>query len=90
MNSIYAITTHHDKPSDAAEAWRELNVCAIGFRRYGVLTKGKLEDLSKDAQLFLKIKKGDLILAYAMGNRSPMSVRLKMENPITLGSHCRS
>lgn len=69
MNSIYAITTHHDRPSDAAEAWREVNVCAIGFRRFGVLTKGNPDEFSKDAQLFLKIKKGDLILAYATGNR---------------------
>lgn len=69
MNSIYAITTHHKRPSEAAEAWREVNICAIGFTRAGKLTDAKIEDLPKDAQLFLKIKKGDLILAYAMCNR---------------------
>jgi hypothetical protein len=69
LNSIYAITTHHDRPSEAAEAWRELNVCAIGFTRFGKLTSAKPEELPKDVELFLRIKKGDLILAYAMGNR---------------------
>ena len=69
MNSIYAITTHNDRSADAAEAWRDVNVCAIGFTHYGKLTKEKPEKFPKDAQLFLKIKKGDLILAYARGNR---------------------
>jgi hypothetical protein len=69
MNGIYAITTHHDRPSDAAEAWRECNVCAIGFTRYGNLKKAKQSELPSDVQLFLKIKKDDLVLAYAGGNR---------------------
>jgi hypothetical protein len=69
LNSIYAITTHDDRPDDAAEAWRECNVCAIGWGRYGRLDRVKEEKLPKDAKLFLKIKKGDLILAYSGGNR---------------------
>jgi len=69
MNSIYAITTHHERLDDAAEAWRECNVCAIGFVRYGNFKKAKPEELPSDAKSFLKIRKGDLILAYAAGNR---------------------
>ena len=68
MNKIYAIVTHHERPDDAAEAWRECNVCAIGWARYGNLKKTK-QKLPSDARLFLKIKKGDIILAYAGGNR---------------------
>ena len=69
MNSIWAITTHHERPGDAAEAWRECNVCAIGFVRYRNLKRAKREDLILDSQRFLEIKKGDLVLAYPGGNR---------------------
>jgi hypothetical protein len=69
MNSIYAITTHHERTDDAAEAWRECNVCAIGWSDYGRLDKIDEKKLPADAKLFLKIKKGDLILAYSGGNR---------------------
>ena len=69
MNSIYSITTHRERPSDAAEAWYECQVCAIGWSRYGNLKKSKLASLPKEVQTFLKIKKGDLILAYATENR---------------------
>lgn len=69
MNSIYALTTHHERRDDAAEAWHELNVCAIGFVRFGNLGRAKEEDLPSDVRAFLKIKKGDLVLAYAAGNR---------------------
>jgi hypothetical protein len=54
---------------DAAEAWRECGVCAIGWVRYGNLRKVKQEEMPSEVQQFLKIKKGDLILAYAAGNR---------------------
>jgi hypothetical protein len=66
MNLMYAIVTHHERPDDAAEAWKECNVCAIGWARYGNLKKTK-HDLPSNARLFLKIKKGDVILAYAGG-----------------------
>ena len=69
MNSIYAITTHHERLSDAAEAWLECNVCAIGWSSYGNLKRVNLEELPSDAQQFMKIRKGDLILAYSGGNR---------------------
>ena len=69
MNSIYAITTHHERFDDAAEAWEEQGVCAIGFVDSGNLKKARPEDLPSDARKFLGIKKGDLILAYAAGNR---------------------
>jgi len=68
MNSIYAITTHHERLDDAADAWRELGVCAIGhFGDEERLDKSNF--LYKGGALFLKIKKGDLILAYAGDNR---------------------
>jgi hypothetical protein len=69
MNSIYAIKTHHERPDEAVEAWRECEVCAIGFTRYGNLKKAEQEELPSDAKSFLEIKKGDLILAYPGGNR---------------------
>jgi hypothetical protein len=69
MNSIYAITTHHDRPDDAAEAWRECEVCAIGWTRYGNLRKAKKSELPSNALEFMKIKKDDFILAYSGGNR---------------------
>jgi hypothetical protein len=69
MNAIYAIVTHHERPDDAAEAWRECNVCAIGWVNYGNLKKAKQTLLPSDAREFLKIEKGDMVLAYAGGNR---------------------
>jgi hypothetical protein len=69
MNRIYAIVTHHERPDDAAEAWRECNVCAIGWSDYGNLKKAKQALLPSDAREFLKIEKGDMVLAYAGGNR---------------------
>lgn len=58
MNSIYAITTHHKRKDDAAEAWHECGVCAIGWE------PGE----NKQADLFRDIQKGDFILAYSGGN----------------------
>lgn len=69
LNSIYAITTHHERLSEAAEAWRELNVCAIGWSSLGNLKKVDQGKLPVDAQRFMKLQKGDLILAYAGENR---------------------
>ena len=70
MNSIYAITTHHSRPTDAAEAWHECGVCAIGWyagdHRFD---KAPENDLEPEAKLFLHLKKGDLILAYPGDNR---------------------
>lgn len=58
MNRIYAIVTHHKRPDDAAEAWKDCNVCAIGFTDYGKLNKAKPETLCSNARRFLEIKKG--------------------------------
>jgi bifunctional DNA-binding transcriptional regulator/antitoxin component of YhaV-PrlF toxin-antitoxin module len=69
MNRIYAIVTHDKLPDDAAEAWKELNICAIGWDRYGNLKKAIPENLPSDVRNFLKIRKGDVILAYARANR---------------------
>ena len=69
MNAIYALTTHDERRDEAAEAWHELNVCAIGFVRFGNLRKAEETDLPSNARNFLKMKKGDLVLAYAGGNR---------------------
>lgn len=69
MNRIYAIVTHHERPDDAAEAWKGCGVCAIGWARHGKLTEAKRQTLPLDAHRFLKIQKGDVILAYAGGNR---------------------
>lgn len=69
MNSIFAITTHHERLSDAAVSWQECGVCAIGFVRFGNLKKAKQGSLPSDVSLFLRIKKGDLIIAYAGQNR---------------------
>jgi predicted Mrr-cat superfamily restriction endonuclease len=68
MNSIYVITTHHEKPNEAAEAWKKIGICAIGWARYGNLKKPKYE-LTGDAKIFLEIEKGDLVLAYATKNK---------------------
>jgi len=69
MNKIYAIVTHHERPDAAAEAWKECSVCAIGFHSDKKLTKVKDTDLAADARIFLKIGRGDIILAYTWGNR---------------------
>jgi len=59
MNSVFAITTHHENPLDAAEAWRECNVCAIGH----------FEEENPNRIAFDGINQGDLILAYSCHNR---------------------
>jgi hypothetical protein len=59
IHSVYAITTHHKNPPDAAEAWRECNVCAIG----------DFEEDSLTYSTFDGINQGDLILAYSCHNR---------------------
>jgi len=69
MNAIYAIVTHHERPDEAADAWKDCGVCAIGWARYGNLKKTNQDALPSDVRSFLEIKKGDLILAYAMENR---------------------
>jgi hypothetical protein len=69
MNKIYAIVTHHERPDAGAEAWKECNVCAIGFHSDKKLTKMKDAALAADARTFLKMEKGDVILAYTWGNR---------------------
>lgn len=69
MSKIYAIVTHRERPDEAAEAWKEYNVCAIGFHGDKSLKKVKDEYLAADARVFLKIEKGDVILAYTWGNR---------------------
>jgi hypothetical protein len=69
MNNIFAITTHHEDPIGAAEAWKRDGVCAIGFVRKGKsLRRLDIDILNGECRLFLKITKGDLILAYATGN----------------------
>ena len=69
MPSVYSIVTHHERADDAAEAWKECRVCAIGYNCEKNLNEFDKKDLAKDSQVFLKIEKGDLILAYAGGNR---------------------
>lgn len=69
MNRIFAIVTHHKRPDDAAEAWKDCNVCAIGWSHFGRLTKAKRQELPSDVRKFLRIGKVDIILAYAGGNR---------------------
>ena len=74
MNSIYAIVTHHPgcrkhTPDEAADAWKECGVCAIGWSKLGNLREVPEEDLLVDMTDFLKIEQGDLILAYTKRNR---------------------
>jgi len=69
MNSIYVIVTHHKRPNEAAEAWKDNELCAIGFTQYGNLKKAKKGGLTTDPRLFSEIEKGDLILAYAKNNK---------------------
>jgi len=74
MNNIYAIVTHHEYPDEAAEAWKREGVCAIGWSDYGNLLKDRPKLLrydpsfAKERQLFLSIRKGDVILAYSKRN----------------------
>lgn len=68
MNDVFAITTHHDEPVDAAEAWKRNGVCAIGFIRKRNLRHIKRTRFNRDIRLFLEIDKHDLILAYATRN----------------------
>jgi len=69
MVSVYSIVTHHERADDAAEAWKECGVCAIGYNWEKNLNEFDKKDLAKDSRVFLKIEKGDLILAYAGENR---------------------
>jgi RecB family endonuclease NucS len=58
MNSIYAITTHHERKHEAANAWQECGVCAIGWE------SGE----NSQSRLFRNIQKGDLVLAFIGGS----------------------
>jgi hypothetical protein len=76
---IFAIVTHHSDREDAAEAWKEDGVAAIGWSSAGNLTK--IDDYDKLSQklrnsgrgasslwVFKEMKKGDLVLAYVTKN----------------------
>lgn len=82
MASIYNIVTYHEKESanDAAEAWIQDGVCAVGF--YGDINakniktieelKKKVKDSStksiNELWAFLQIERGDIILAYSLNS----------------------
>ena len=75
-NNVYSIVTFHDDAlaQQAADAWRREGVAAIGWGGYRDFRK-KRQDLldqwpagARYRQLFLQIKKGDCILAYAKNN----------------------
>ena len=72
MSDIYAIVTHDKDPQGAAEAWKHEGVCAIGWSSYGNLKKAPRAKISgraaKARDLFLGMRKKDIILAYAMRN----------------------
>ena len=65
MKNIFCITTHINSKNEAAEEWKRTGVCAIGFHRKGNLKKLKQDNIHPQAKLFLEIKKGDVVLAYA-------------------------
>ncbi len=73
--------THNDTPLDAAEAWHDDNVCAIGWSRLGDLRKVSEKKLRKALRKrreirrfvrtrdrFLGIRQQDIIFAYAGSN----------------------
>jgi len=81
MVGILEIKTHHDNPEEAAEEWRRLGVCAIGFVGLGDFRARSKRELEKRApegytQLDIdqvwsfcrELKNGDLILAYTKHN----------------------
>ena len=70
MRNIYAITTHHEDPKRAAEAWKKCGVCAIGHWDTGTRRLADVPQtrLSKYGRLFLEIGKGDIVLAYTTDN----------------------
>jgi len=72
LSEIYAIVTHHLDPRGAAEAWKRERVCAIGWAENGSLrkvpSKAQRGRFRTSRHLFLGIRKGNLILAYAKGN----------------------
>jgi hypothetical protein len=80
MNSIYAITTYHtpEGAPDAAEAWREERVCAIGY------SGENNEELHPAAELFRQIGQGDLILAYSRRNRIAYVGEIKDRKPLPI------
>jgi len=71
MSNIHAIVTHHRRPDEAAEAWKREGVCAVGWSWYGPLRRNRSKYLrdnpsfAKERQLFLSIRKGDVVLAYS-------------------------
>lgn len=69
MNSIYAITTHHRRPDEAAEAWKKCGVCAIGWTDEGDLRKLSEDELNLDMKDFFRLDEGDVVLAYTKRNR---------------------
>lgn len=72
LSDIYAIVTHYEDPVGAAEAWKREGVCAIGWSDYGSLKSVPKEKLKGHAaaasELFLGVRKGDVVLAYSMDN----------------------
>jgi hypothetical protein len=73
LNSIYVVVTHHPgcrrhTKEDAAEAWKQDKVCAIGWHGWGDLRKVPKNKLLGDMKHFLGIRRGDIILAYTRSN----------------------
>jgi hypothetical protein len=73
LSNIYVIVTHKISTKTkerAAEAWRHGELCAIGWEKYGRLDRVSKRIIEKDwrfakaRELFLQIRKGDLIIAY--------------------------
>lgn len=78
---IWEIKTHHRNREEAAEEWKRLGICAIGFVRlddFQVKSKGELEkrtpenytsrDIEQVWNFYNGINKGDLVLAYTKHN----------------------
>jgi hypothetical protein len=70
MGNIFSIVTHDKDPEGAAKAWERDGVCAIGWSRYGNLKKSRnIKGRAATARdLFIGMRKGDVVLAYSTGN----------------------
>jgi hypothetical protein len=78
---IFAITTHHKHSKEAAEEWKRLGICAIGWAPINLCKCRSVEEIKKRLRredygtmkakqiwCFVKrISKGDIILAYSRG-----------------------
>lgn len=81
-SKIWAITTHHKRTFEAAEEWKRLGICAIGWtpvnftkcrKKKDFIKKYQqqgwpLKDLDQIYNFVREIRKGDIVLAYALNN----------------------